>query len=360
VSYPVTLIPGDGTGPEITNAVVTALEATGVKFDWKIENAGTDVYLDQGTPLPDSVLESIRETKVGIKGPITTPVGTGFRSVNVAMRKELDLFACVRPCKSYKGVRSRYESIDLIVVRENHEDLYAGIEFERNSEDGRELRSWMADHKHKISDDSGISIKPISVEGTRRVVQFAFDYARKLGRKKVTSVHKANIMKYTDGLWLEVSREVAAKNTDLEFEDRIVDNMCMQLVQKPELYDVIVLPNLYGDIISDLCAGLVGGLGVAPGANIGSDIGLFEATHGSAPKYKGMNKVNPMAMMLSGVMMLHHLGETAAARRLEDAIAAVILEGKHVTYDMKARRDDPTAVGTSQVGDAVAERLRKG
>ena len=360
MSYPVTLIPGDGTGPEITDAVVTALEATGVKFDWKIENAGTDVYEEQGTPLPEAVIESIRDTKVGIKGPITTPVGTGFRSVNVALRKELDLFACVRPCKSYKGVRSRYESIDLIVVRENHEDLYAGIEFERNSEDGRELRAWMADHKHKIRDDAGISIKPISVYGTQRIVQFAFDYARKLGRKKVTSVHKANIMKYTDGLWLEVSREVAAKNTDIEFEDRIVDNMCMQLVQKPDLYDVIVLPNLYGDIISDLCAGLVGGLGVAPGANIGSDIGLFEATHGSAPKYKGMNKVNPMAMMLSGVMMLHHLGESGAARRLEHAIAAVILEGKHVTYDMKARRDDPTAVGTSQVGEAVAERLRRG
>jgi len=361
VTHRVTLIPGDGTGPEITDAVVTALEATGVPFEWTTHNAGIDVYEEKGTPLPDDVVESIRETRIGIKGPITTPVGTGFRSVNVALRKELDLFACVRPCKSYAGVRSRYDSIDLVVVRENHEDLYAGIEYERNSADAQELRDWIGAHSDReVRADAGISIKPISVEGTRRIVQFAFDYARKMGRRKVTSVHKANIMKYTDGLWLEVSREVAAKNSDIEFEDRIVDNMCMQLVQKPELYDVIVLPNLYGDIISDLCAGLVGGLGVAPGANIGDDIALFEATHGSAPKYKGMNKVNPMAMMLSGVMMLHHLGEGVAARRMEEAIAAVIADGKDVTYDMKADRNDPTAASTSRVGEAVAERLQRG
>lgn len=361
MTHRITLVPGDGTGPEITDAVVTALEATGVDFEWTTHNAGIDVYEERGTPLPDDVVESVRETRVGIKGPITTPVGTGFRSVNVALRKELDLFACVRPCKSYPGVRSRYDSIDLVVVRENHEDLYAGIEYERNSPDAQELRDWIGAHGDRtVRPDAGISIKPISVEGTRRIVQFAFDYARKMGRRKVTSVHKANIMKYTDGLWLEVSREVAAKNSDIEFEDRIVDNMCMQLVQKPELYDVIVLPNLYGDIISDLCAGLVGGLGVAPGANIGDDIALFEATHGSAPKYKGMDKVNPMAMMLSGVMMLHHLGEGVAARRMEDAIAAVIAEGKDVTYDMKADRNDPTAASTSRVGEAVAERLRRG
>jgi len=360
MKHRVTLVPGDGTGPEITEAVKIALEATGVEFDWVLQNAGTDVYEEVGTPLPDSVIDSIRETKTGIKGPITTPVGTGFRSVNVALRKELDLFACVRPCKSYPGVRSRYEDIDLIVVRENHEDLYAGIEFERGTDDAAALRGWMADHGKPIRPDAGISIKPISVEGTRRIVQFAFDYARKMGRKKVTSVHKANIMKFSDGLWLEVSREVAARNTDIQFEDRIVDNMCMQLVQKPELYDVIVLPNLYGDIISDLCAGLIGGLGVAPGANIGDDVALFEATHGSAPKYKGMNKVNPMAMMFSGVMMLHHLGESAAARRMEDALAAIIREGVDVTYDMKPSRDDPSAATTRRVGEAVAERLTKG
>ncbi len=357
----ITLIPGDGTGPEITDAVVTALEATGVEFDWVTKNAGTDVYDATGTPLPDEVLESVRDTKVGIKGPITTPVGTGFRSVNVAMRKELDLFACVRPCKSYPGVRSRYKDIDLVIVRENHEDLYAGIEFERGKGDTEELIRWIGEHTgRKIRPDAGISIKPISEYGTTRIVQFAFDYARRMGRRKVTSVHKANIMKHTDGLWLEVSRQVAAKNPDIEFEDRIVDNMCMQLVQKPELYDVIVLPNLYGDIISDLGAGLVGGLGVAPGANMGDEVALFEATHGSAPKYKGQNRVNPMAMMLSGVMMLHHLGANEAGRRMEAAIARIIAEGKDVTYDMKPHRGDPTAATTSRVGDAVAEILREG
>ena len=356
----VTLIPGDGTGPEIAEATRRVLEATGVSFDWDVQHAGTDVMDEYGTPLPEKVLDSIRANKVAIKGPITTPVGTGFRSVNVALRKELDLYMCLRPCKSYKGVRSRYEDIDLVVVRENHEDLYAGIEFEQGSPDARKLIDFMADlGARRIREDSGISIKPISVTGTRRIVKAAFDYAIKHGRKKVTAVHKANIMKYTDGLFLKTAREVAEEyaGSGVEFEDRIVDNMCMQLVQKPELYDVLVLPNLYGDIVSDLGAGLVGGLGVAPGGNIGDDTAVFEPTHGSAPKYAGQNKVNPMAMMLSGVLMLDYLEETDAADRLEAAIASVIEEGKYVTYDMKPSRDDPTAVGTSEVADGIIEKL---
>ena len=359
MTHRVTLIPGDGTGPEIAEATRHVLEATGVPFDWDVQEAGADV-MDRhgGNPLPGGVLDSIRANRVAIKGPITTPVGTGFRSVNVALRKELDMYAQVRPCKMYPGVRTRYDDVDVVIVRENTEDLYAGIEFERGSEGAHAVAAAIerASGAH-IRDDAGISIKPISEGGTRRVVQFAFDYARRSGRGKVTAVHKANIMKHTDGLWLHVARDVAGENTDIEFEDRIVDNMCMQLVQKPELYDVLVLPNLYGDIVSDLGAGLVGGLGVAPGANFGSAAAVFEPTHGSAPRYTGQNKVNPIAMMLSGVMMLEHLEERDAARRLEAAIAAVIAEGESVTYDMKPTRDDPTAVGTSQVADAVCAKL---
>lgn len=358
--HKVTLIPGDGTGPEIAEATRRVLEGTGVAFDWDVRHAGTDVMDEYGTPLPDHVLESIRTNKVAIKGPITTPVGTGFRSVNVALRKELDLYMCLRPCRSYSGVRSRYTDIDLVVVRENHEDLYAGIEFEQGSSEARKLIDFIADlGTRRIREDSGVSIKPISVTGTQRIVRAAFDYAIRHGRKKVTAVHKANIMKYSDGLFLHTARQVAEEYSDsgVEFEDRIVDNMCMQLVQKPELYDVLVLPNLYGDIVSDLGAGLIGGLGVAPGGNIGDDAAVFEPTHGSAPKYAGQNKVNPMAMMLSGVLMLHHLEETQAAERLERAIAKVIEEGKSVTYDMKPARDDPTAVGTSEVADAVIREL---
>ena len=357
----VTLIPGDGTGPEITEATRRVLEATGVDFEWDLQQAGVDVMDEFGTPLPDQVLESIRANKVAIKGPITTPVGTGFRSVNVALRKELDLYMCLRPCKSYPGVRSRYENIDLVIVRENHEDLYAGIEFEQGSSEAKKLIDFLADlGARRIKEDSGISIKPISVSGTQRIVRAAFDYAIKNGRKKVTAVHKANIMKFSDGLFLKTARKVAADeyaDSGVEFEDRIVDNMCMQLVQKPELYDVLVLPNLYGDVVSDLGAGLIGGLGVAPGGNIGDEAAVFEPTHGSAPKYAGQDKVNPMAMMLSGVLMLRHLEEPGAADRLESAIAAVIQEGTDVTYDMKPSRDDPTAVGTSGVADAVIERL---
>jgi isocitrate dehydrogenase (NAD+) len=354
----VTFIPGDGVGPELSEATRRVLEATGVGFDWDVQDAGADVVDRYGTPLPEHVLDSIRDTKVAIKGPITTPVGSGFRSVNVALRKELDLYACLRPCKSYPGVRSRYQNVDIVIVRENHEDLYAGIEFEQGTPEAKELIGFVVEKSGKrIRDDAGISIKPISVWGTERITRFAFGYARRNHRTKVTAVHKANIMKFSDGLFLETARRVATEYPDVPFEDRIVDNITMQLVQRPEEYDVLVLPNLYGDIVSDLCAGLVGGLGVAPGANIGDEAAVFEATHGSAPKYKGMNKVNPMAMMLSGVLMLRHLGEDRAADRLESAIAAVIEDGIYVTYDMKATRDDPTAVGTSQVADGVIEKL---
>lgn len=355
----VTLITGDGIGPEIAEATKRCIDATGVKINWEMAEAGVDVMAKTGNPLPQTTIDSVRKNGIGLKAPITTPVGTGFRSINVFLRQELGLYACLRPCKSYKGVRSKYSDIDLVIVRENTEDLYAGIEFEKGKDDTIELINWLNKHnKKQIGTDAGISIKPISVTGTEKIVRFAFEYARKHGRKKVTSVHKANIMKFTDGLWLEISRQVAKQYSDIEFEDRIVDNMCMQLVQKPELYDVLVLPNLYGDILSDLCAGLVGGLGVAPGANIGDKGAIFEATHGSAPKYAGQNKVNPCALILSGVLMLEHLGKKAEAKKLEDAVAAVIAEGKDVTYDMKADRNDPTAVGTSQMADAIIKKIK--
>jgi isocitrate dehydrogenase (NAD+) len=359
VAHRVTFIPGDGTGPEIAEATRRVLEATGVDLDWDVQEAGADVMDEHGgNPLPDHVLESIKRNGTAIKGPITTPVGTGFRSVNVGLRKSLDLYGQVRPCKSYPGVRSRYDTVDLVVIRENTEDLYAGIEFEEGTAEAAELIDWMVrTSQARVRQDSGLSLKPISVSGTRRIVEFAFDYARRNGRRKVTAVHKANIMKFTDGLFLHVAREVAAENEDVEFEDRIVDNLSMQLVQRPEEYDVLVCPNLYGDIVSDLCAGLVGGLGLAPGGNFGTHAAVFEPTHGSAPKYKGQNRVNPMAMMLSGVMMLRHLEERDAADRLEEAVAAVIAEGSSVTYDMKPTRDDPTAVGTSEVADAIIEAV---
>jgi len=361
VAHEVTLIPGDGTGPELTEATRRVLEATGIGFDWDVQEAGADV-MEQfgGNPLPEHVLDSIKRTGVALKGPITTPVGGGFRSVNVTLRKTLDLYGQVRPCKSYPGVRSRYEHVDLIIVREATEDLYAGIEYEEGSAHAIELAEWIDARGGRVPSQSGISIKPLSVAGSRRIVEFAFDYARRNGRRKVTAVHKANIMKFSDGLFLRVAREVAEENADLEFEDRIVDNLCMQLVQRPEEYDVLVLPNLYGDIVSDLAAGLIGGLGLAPGANFGTHAAVFEPTHGSAPKYAGQNKVNPMAMMLSGMLMLRHLDELDAADRLEQAIADVIAEGKSVTYDMKPSRDDPTAVGTSQVADAVIAKMDEG
>jgi len=380
LAYRITLIPGDGTGPEITEATRRVIEATGVAIEWEVKDAGVDVMDKYGTPLPEEVLESIRRNKVALKGPITTPIGKGFRSVNVALRKQLDLYACVRPCKYYPGIRSKYQDVDLVIVRENTEDLYAGVEWDLGAPESETIIG-MA--KGKIRPDSAISIKPISVTGTRRIVKLAFEWAIANNRKSVTAVAKANIMKFTDGLFYSVARDVAkaygaafewrelepetgdvtladraGKGGGIVYQERLVDNQCMQLVQKPELYEVMVMPNLYGDILSDLCAGLVGGLGVAPGANLGDGMALFEPTHGSAPKYKGQNKVNPTAMILSGMMMLNYLGELDAAARLENAVAKVIAESKSVTYDMKPDRNDPTAVGTSQMADAIIEAMK--
>ncbi|MDO8602323.1 MAG: isocitrate/isopropylmalate dehydrogenase family protein [Candidatus Omnitrophota bacterium] len=359
MNHKVTLIPGDGIGREVSFAAKRCIDATGVKIAWEEQIAGEEAIAKYGTVLPANVLDSIRRNKVAIKGPIITPVGKGFRSVNVQLRKALDLYACLRPCKLIKGVKSRYTNIDLVVVRENTEDLYAGIEFSQGLErtqdiiDNLEELSGIA-----IKKDSAIGIKPISISASKRIVKFAFDYAVKNNRRKVTAIHKANIMKETDGLFLKCARDVSEEYKGrIEFEDRIVDNMCMQLVQKPELYDVLVLPNLYGDILSDLCAGLIGGLGIAPGANIGDSMALFEAVHGSAPKYTGLDKVNPTAMILSGVLMLRYLRENDAADRLEKATEEVIAEGKYVTYDLKKDCNDSTSVGTSQMADAIIERL---
>jgi len=357
-THAVSLLPGDGVGPEICEASVRVLEATGVGFEWDVQPAGEGAMKEYGTPLPERTLESIRRTKVALKGPIGTPVGTGFRSVNVALRQELDLYALVRPVKAYQGARNLRDDLDFVIVRENTEDIYAGIEFEEGTEDCRFLIEDISRRSgKKIRPDSGLSIKPISISGTERVVRYAFEYAQRMGRRLVTAVHKANIMKHTDGLFLATARKVAEKYPDIEFNDRIVDNMCMQLVLRPYEYDVLCCPNLYGDIISDLGAGMIGGLGLAPGANMGTAAAVFEATHGSAPKYAGQNKVNPMAVMLSGVLMLRHLGEVEAADRMEAAIAGVIKEGRSLTYDMKRDRNDPTAVGTSQVADAVIAKL---
>jgi isocitrate dehydrogenase (NAD+) len=358
MTYRVTLIPGDGTGPELTEATRRVLEATGVEFDWDVREAGVDVMESTGTPLPDDTLASVKANRVALKGPITTPIGKGFRSVNVALRHELGLYACLRPCKTYAGVRSRYDNVDLVIVRENTEDLYAGIEYQAGSDDAEQVIAELNQlQARQIASGSGISIKPISRAGSERIIRFAFDYARAHGRTRVSCVTKANIMKFTDGLFLDTFREVAAEYPEIEPWENLVDAVCMGLVQRPEEFDVLVLPNLYGDIVSDLTAGLVGGLGVAPGGNIGPESAVFEATHGSAPKYKGQNKVNPTAMILSGKLMLDHLGETDAASRLEHAVADVIAEGRSVTYDMKASRDDPTAVGTSEYADAIIEKL---
>ncbi len=358
--YTITLIPGDGVGPEITKATVRTLEATGVAIKWEVHHIGETALKKYGTPLPQEVLRSIRKNKVALKGPVTTPIGKGFRSVNVALRQELDLYACLRPCKSYPGIKSRYKNIDIVVVRENTEDLYAGIEFKKGAKDTAELIKFIADKgQRKLSAESGISIKPISVKASRRIVTFAFEYARVHGRKKVTCGHKANIMKFTDGLFLATAQKVAKDYPDIQFDDAIVDNLCMQLVTKPERYDIIVLPNLYGDIVSELCAGLVGGIGVVPSANIGHKAAVFEPAHGSAPKYVGMNKVNPMAMVLSAAMMLRHIGEGKPGQRLESAIAQVISEGETVTYDLKSDPNDPSIATTSAVADAVIKKLKE-
>ncbi|TMG52737.1 MAG: isocitrate/isopropylmalate dehydrogenase family protein [Chloroflexi bacterium] len=360
MAHRITLIPGDGTGPEIVEATRHAIEATGIQIEWDVHDIGTPAIAKFGTPFPKDAIESVRRNRVALKGPLTTELGTGFRSVNVALRKEFDLYANLRPAKTYRGVPAPRGDVDLVVVRENIEDLYAGIEFDVDTAEEREVQTVIERLANaKIRDHSALAIKAISVEGSRRIVKFAFDYARNNDRKKVTAVHKANIMKFADGLFLRIAGEVARDYPEIAFEDRIVDNMCMQLVLKPDLYDVLVLPNLYGDIVSDLVAGLVGGLGVAPGANIGEGgIAMFEAIHGSAPKYAGQNKVNPMALMLAGVLMLRHIGEKEAGDRLERAIAAVVAEGKEVTYDLKANRDDPTAVGTKEFADAVIRRMR--
>src|SRR5660398_77248 len=334
VNYRITSIPGDGTGPEIMAATKVAVAGTGVEIDWIDVEAGADVMNKYGTPLPQQVLDSVRENKIALKGPITTPVGSGFRSVNVAPRKKLGLYANLRPATSMAGVRSRFEDVDLVVVRENTEDLYSGVE-------------------HNVGDDAAESIKIITRKASSLICRFAFEYARKEGRKKVTAVHKANILKLSDGLFLEVARGVAAEYSDIEFEDRIVDNMCMQLVQKPERYDVLLCPNLYGDILSDLCAGLVGGLGVAPGANIGEDVSVFEPVHGSAPKYAGQDKVNPTALILSAVLMLRHIEEKEAADALYQAVRDVIGRGETVTYDLGG------TPGTSAMGEAIARRVRE-
>ncbi len=356
--HKVTFIPGDGIGPEVTEATRRVLEATGVKFQWDTIIIGGQAQDKFGTPLPDQALQSIKKNKVAIKGPVTTPIGTGFRSVNVALRQALDLFACLRPYKVYHGMNTPFQDVDIVVVRENTEDLYAGIEFARDDPGTGQLLDLVLNATgKKIRKDSAVSLKVISQTASRRIVKFAFEYARWNGRKKVTAVHKANILKFSDGLFLDTAREVATDYSDIEFGDMLVDATCMELVRKPHMFDVLVLPNLYGDIISDLCAGLVGGMGIAPGANIGHEVAIFEPTHGSAPKYAGRNKINPMAMMLSGVMMLRHLEEKDSADRLESVIAEVIAEGKNVTYDLKL---DPTAaVGTSQVADAVIEKLKR-
>ncbi len=331
--YKITLIPGDGTGPDVIRAARIVLDAANVGIEWDVVDAGEGVIEEYGTPLPDHVLDSIRRNKIALKGPLTTPIGTGFRSVNVALRKKLDLFANVRPARSLPAVKTRYEDVDITVVRENTEDLYAGIE-------------------HMVGKDAAESIKIITRAGSERIVRFAFEYARREGRKKVTAVHKANIMKCTDGLFLDVARQIAKEYTDIEFEDRIVDACSMKIVQRPEELDVLVMPNLYGDILSDICAGLIGGLGVASGANIGTDYAVFEPVHGSAPKYTGMDKVNPLATILSGVMMLKHLGEKDAADRVMKAIDEVLTEGKYLTYDLGG------SAKSSEMGKAIAEKLK--
>ena len=360
MNHTVTCIPGDGIGPELTEAMIHCVEATGVSIHWDEINVEWGDSEGNVAGIPNDLIQSIRTNRVAIKGPITTPVGKGFRSLNVSLRQLFDLYACLRPCHIFPGSRTRYEHVDVVIVRENTEDLYRGIEYPQGGSFTRELTQFLYEHTQEtISQDTAIGLKVISKTGSERVVRFAFDYARKKNRKKVTAVHKANIMKYTDGLFLQTAREVAGHYPDIEFNDILVDNLCMQLVMRPEEFDVLVLPNLYGDIISDLCAGLVGGLGLAPGANIGEDIAIFEATHGSAPKYAGLDRANPAGLILSSVLMLDHLGETRAAKALEDALARVIRQGKYVTYDFKQDREDPTSVGTRRMAQAIVDEIQR-
>lgn len=358
MSYRITLIPGDGIGPEITEVTIKCIEATGINIEWDIKMAGEECIEKYGTPIPDETIKSIEENKVCLKGPITTPVGTGFRSINVFLRQHFNLYVCLRPFKIYKGAKTKYENIDVVIIRENMEDLYAGIEFEMGKLDTLELIEFIKNKTGiSLSKNTGLSIKPISIENSEKIIRFGFEYARKNKRKKVTVVHKANIMKFSDGIFLEVANRISKEYPDIEYEDKIVDNMAMQLVQKPELYDVIVCPNLYGDILSDLCAGLIGGLGLSPGANIGENIAIFEPTHGSAPKYKGQNKVNPSAMILAAVMMLDYLGEVETALKIEKALQKVIEEGKFVTYDFKNPGEE--YVGTKEMGEAIIRKIKE-
>jgi isocitrate dehydrogenase (NAD+) len=357
-AYAVTLIPGDGIGPEVAEATRRVLEATGVEFAWEVRDAGMDAQERHGDVLPGATLESVRKNKVGLKGPITTPIGGGFRSVNVGLRHALGLYANLRPGVSMPGVQSAFRDIDLVVIRENMEGMYTGIEFDTGTPEAAQVIDTINGLSQKqIVPDAAISVKTISPEGSRRIAEFAFAYARANGRKQVTCVHKANIMKFTDGLFLRTAQEVATRYPDIAFNDRIIDNMCMQLVQKPELYDVLVLPNLYGDIVSDLVAGMVGGLGVAPSGNIGPESAVFEPIHGSAPSHAGKDEANPTAMILSGALMLRHLGEQAAAERVEAAVKAVIAEGQEVTYDLRPDRDPAKAIGTTKMADAIIGRL---
>jgi isocitrate dehydrogenase (NAD+) len=359
ITHDVTLIPGDGIGPEVMACAREALEATGVRFNWHVEEAGATVMEREGTPLPDRVIEAIRGTKLAFKGPVTTPVGTGFRSVNVGLRKALDLYAAVRPARSYPGTAARFGHVDIVVVRENTEDVYAGIEFGYQDPRTEELIRWINTHGYaNVREDVGISIKLISRFGTERVVRYAFEYARQNGRRKVTAVHKANIMKSSDGLFLAIAREVAEQYSDILFDDLIVDNLCAQLVQHPEMFDVLVLPNLYGDIVSDLCAGLTGGLGIAPGANIGAEAAMFEPVHGSAPNIAGRDVANPTAAILSGVLMLRHIGETRAADRLHEAVRCVLRDGEVRTADLPHGMET-RVVGTTEFTHAVIDELAK-
>ncbi|MGI8406566.1 MAG: isocitrate/isopropylmalate dehydrogenase family protein [Thermomicrobiales bacterium] len=353
-TYQVSLIPGDGIGPEVTEATRRVLEASGISFDWEYCDAGLGALEKHGDVLPEATLDSVRKNGLGLKGPITTPIGSGFRSVNVGLRQALQLYANLRPGKTIKGVQSTFSDIDLVVVRENLEDTYAGVEFDTGTPEAAEVISAINKLSEKqVAADSAITIKMITPEGSRRIVEYAFDFARKNNRKLVTAVHKANIMKYTDGLFLRIAQEVAAENPDIEFNDRIVDNMCMQLMQKPQQYDVMVMPNLYGDIVSDMVAGMVGGLGVAPGGNIGKGVAVFEPIHGSAPTHAGKGVANPTAMLLSGALMLRHLGEVEAAERVEGGVAKVIGEGTKVTYDLRADRDQNKAASTNDMADAI-------
>jgi isocitrate dehydrogenase (NAD+) len=357
-TYKVTLIPGDGIGPEVSEATKAVLEATGVSFEWEEHPAGMTALESHGDVLPESTLESIRRNKVSLKGPITTPVGSGFRSVNVGLRQALELYANLRPGKTIQGVQAPFENIDLVVVRENLEGMYSGVEFDTGAEDAADVIGKINEYaKRKITADAAISIKIISPEGVSRIVRFAFEYARANGRKKVTIVHKANIMKFTDGLFLRIGQEIAAEYPNIESNDRIIDNMCMQLMQKPEEYDVLVMPNLYGDIVSDLVAGMVGGLGVAPSGNIGTKAAMFEPIHGSAPSHAGKNEADPTAMILSGAMMLRHLGEIDAAVNVEKAVADVIATGDRVTYDLRQDRDPSKAGTTTEMTASIIERL---